>query len=140
MSPPLPFINEEGAGQKHSDLCHYSQAVVLPNGIVKCSGQGGWTTTGDLTDDVERQVDLAFENVDRVLQAVGLRGWEDVYLLRSYSVNIETDFNIIVDRLKKRIPGHRPVWTAIGVPKLAFPQMMVELEVEAYAPNKATQA
>jgi enamine deaminase RidA (YjgF/YER057c/UK114 family) len=43
----LEYINEEGAGQKHSDLAHYSQAVVIRN-IAKLSGQGGWDNKGDL--------------------------------------------------------------------------------------------
>ncbi|KAK4893229.1 hypothetical protein LTR27_008350 [Elasticomyces elasticus] len=74
----LQYINEEGAGQKHSDACHYSQCVVLGN-IVKCSGQGGWDTEGNLdVNDWKGQIDLAFENVDRVLRAAGLRGWEDL--------------------------------------------------------------
>ena len=127
----LTYINEQGAGQKHSDLCHYSQAVVLGN-IVKCSGQGGWEQSGALNaDDIPGQVDLAFQNVDRVLQASGLRGWEDVYSIRSYHVDIGASFDLIVKRLKERIPGHRPIWTAIAVPQLAFPAMRIEIEVEA---------
>lgn len=99
---------------------------------MKCAGQGGWTTTGDLdATDTKKQVDLAFENVDRVLQAAGLRGWEDVYLIRSYHVDMEASFDYVVEKLKKRIPGHRPVWTCIAVPRLAFPAMLVEIEVEA---------
>ncbi|GME23600.1 Endoribonuclease L-PSP/chorismate mutase-like protein [Neofusicoccum parvum] len=130
----LKYYNEEGAGQKHSDLCHYSQAVVMPHGIVKCSGQGGWDTTGKLDpNDIQGQVELAFQNVDRVLQTVGLRGWEDVYSIRSYHMDMEGSFDKMVELLKKRIPGHRPVWTCIGVPKLAFPDMRVEIEVEAFA-------
>ncbi|OOF91494.1 hypothetical protein ASPCADRAFT_9422 [Aspergillus carbonarius ITEM 5010] len=128
----LTYINESGAGQKHSDLCHYSQAVVLGD-IIKCSGQGGWTETGELdSDDIQRQVDLAFKNVDRVLQACGLRGWEDVYAVRSYHVDMDSSYDIVVEKLKKRIPGHRPIWTALAVPKLAFPPMLIEIEVEAY--------
>jgi enamine deaminase RidA (YjgF/YER057c/UK114 family) len=127
----LTYINEEGAGQKHSDLCHYSQAVILGN-IVKCSGQGGWDQTGTLdAENIPRQVDLAFINVDRVLQASGLRGWEDVYSIRSYHVDISSSYDLIVNKLKERVPGHRPIWTAIAVPQLAFPAMKIEIEVEA---------
>ncbi|KAL3431614.1 endoribonuclease L-psp family protein [Aspergillus tetrazonus] len=129
----LTFVNDNGAGQKHSDLCHYSQAVILPGNIVKCAGQGGWTQSGDLNaKDVRRQVDLAFQNVDRVLQAAGLKGWEDVYLIRSYHVDMGASYDYFVDKLKTRIPGHRPVWTAIAVPRLAFPLMLIEIEVEAF--------
>ncbi|KAH6673501.1 Endoribonuclease L-PSP/chorismate mutase-like protein [Halenospora varia] len=128
----LTYVNEEGAGQKHSDLCHYSQAVILGD-VVKCSGQGGWDSTGAMDDtNTELQVKLAFENVDKVLQATGLRGWEDVYSVRSYHVDIGKSFPIVVEMLKKRIPGHRPIWTSIGVPKLAFPEMLIEIEVEAW--------
>ncbi|KAM0330763.1 hypothetical protein ACHAQA_003717 [Verticillium albo-atrum] len=127
----LKFLNEEGAGQKHSDLCHYSQAVILPGGVVKASGQGGWDTTGklDATDSLG-QVKLAFENVDRVLRAAGLRGWDDVYSIRSYHLDIDTTFPIMVEELKRQLP-HRPIWTSLAVPRLAFKDMLIEIEVEA---------
>ncbi|KAI9038296.1 uncharacterized protein KD926_010952 [Aspergillus affinis] len=127
----LSYHNDPGAGQKHSDLCHYSQAVIVGN-IVKCSGQGGWDHQGNLGENnPNEQIDLAFENVDRVLQSVDLRGWEDVYLVRSYHVDMGASFDRVVEKLKRRIPGHRPVWTAISVPRLAFPTMLIEIEVEA---------
>lgn len=33
----LQYFNDRGAGQKLSDICHFSQAVVLGD-TVKCSG------------------------------------------------------------------------------------------------------
>ncbi|KAL4882159.1 hypothetical protein BJY04DRAFT_217481 [Aspergillus karnatakaensis] len=138
----LTYVNEAGAGQKHSDLCHYSQAVLLPTDtrIVKCAGQGGWTNSGDLdASNVRGQVDLAFENVDRVLQAAGLKGWEDVYLVRSYHVDMDSSYDYVVEKLKTRIPEHRPVWTAIAVPRLAFPAMLIEIEVEAFDSRSGKQ-
>ncbi|KAJ4357328.1 uncharacterized protein N0V89_001903 [Didymosphaeria variabile] len=129
----LSYNNPPGAGEKHSEIGHYSQSVDLDNGIVKCSGQGGWDPeSGDLdANDPIKQVELAMKNVDVVLQAAGLRGWEDVYLLRSYHCDIRSTWQPTVEALKKRIPGHRPVWTAVAVPHLAFPAMQIELEVEA---------
>jgi enamine deaminase RidA (YjgF/YER057c/UK114 family) len=132
----LHYYDEPGAGTENGKNFHYRQAVVLGN-TVKCSGQGGWTNDGKLdANDPIRQVDLAFENVDRVLQTVGLRGWEDVYLLRSYHVDMGATYDYVVKKLKERIPDHRPVWTAIAVPRLAFSSMQIELEVEAYVPEK----
>jgi len=129
----LKYLNEEGAGQQNSDQFHYSQVVILGD-IVKCAGQGGWDTTGALdANDIEGQIDLAFQNVDRVLQVAGLRGWEDVYSVRSYHVDMDASFQLVVDRFKKRIPDHRPIWTCIGVTRLALPDMLIEIEVEAYA-------
>lgn len=45
---------------------------------------------------------------------------------------MDTSYDFVVEKLRQRIPGHRPMWTAIGVPKLAFLLMLIELEVEAY--------
>lgn len=135
----LTYTNEAGAGQKHSDEGHYSQAVTLPAtaDIVKCAGQGGWDNTGYCdADNIKLQIDNAFDNVDRVLQAVGLRGWEDVYSVRSFHVDTDESWPLMVEKLKKRVPGHRPIWTAIGVPTLAFPPMKIEIEVEAYKGKK----
>jgi enamine deaminase RidA (YjgF/YER057c/UK114 family) len=108
-------------------------AVALPNGIIKCSGQGGWDpTTGALdANNSDEQIAIAMKNVDLVLKAAGLRGWEDVYHLRSYHTDIRSSWDPLVKALKERIPGHRPCWTAVAVPHLAFPQMLIELEVEA---------
>jgi enamine deaminase RidA (YjgF/YER057c/UK114 family) len=78
---------------------------------------------------------LAFEKVDRVLQAVGLRGWDDVCLIRTYHVDMGSSYDHVVKTLKERIPGHRPVWTAVAVPRLAFLTMLIEIEVEAYDPR-----
>ena len=76
----LTYINEQGAGQKHSNLGHYSQAVIIEN-TAKLAGQGGWDNDGNLDQyDWKQQIKNAFDNVDRVLQAAGFRGWEDVSL------------------------------------------------------------
>lgn len=86
----LNYINEPGAGQKHSDMAHYSQIVVIGN-VAKLSGQGGWDETGDLSNyDWKQQLDNAFDNVDRVLQAAGFRGWEDVGSKISFSKSVQS--------------------------------------------------
>ncbi|EUC54436.1 L-PSP endoribonuclease family protein, partial [Rhizoctonia solani AG-3 Rhs1AP] len=96
----LTYINYEGAGQANSDMCHYSQAVIIGD-IVKASGQGGWDNAGNVdANDAKGQVDFAFENVDKALRAVGLRHWEDVFSVRSYHRDIETTFPIVVEKPK----------------------------------------
>jgi hypothetical protein len=54
-----------------------------------------------------------------------------VYLLRNYQLDIGNHWELLVEALKRRVPGHRLIWTALSVPRLAFPAMSVELEVEA---------
>ncbi|KAJ4319538.1 hypothetical protein N0V94_003873 [Neodidymelliopsis sp. IMI 364377] len=129
----LKYNNPPGASQKFSDQGHYSQTVDLGNGTIKCAGQGGWNPqSGELdATDSPKQVQLAIENVDLILKEAGLRGWEDVYLLRSYHTDIGSTWELAAEALKRRIPSHRPVWTAVGVASLAFPAMLIELDVEA---------
>ncbi|GAB1520959.1 hypothetical protein RhiTH_004048 [Rhizoctonia solani] len=132
----LTYVNYQGAGQTNSDECHYSQAVIIGD-IVRTSGQGGWDDSGEVkANDAKGQVDLAFENIDKALRAVGLRGWEDVFSVRSYHRDIDTTFPIVVEKFKERIPGHRPTWTCVQVARLAFPAMDIEIEVEAYRGKK----
>lgn len=54
-----------------------------------------------------------------------------VYSLRSYQVDMGDRWQYIAEKLNTRIPGHRPLWTCLSVAQLAFPEMLVELEVEA---------
>ena len=75
----LEYGNEPGAGESHGEAYHYTQFVHLPNGITKLSGQGGWTNDGSIdANDWKAQIENAFDNVERVLKAAGMSGWEDV--------------------------------------------------------------
>lgn len=51
--------------------------------------------------------------------------------MRSYQLDIVSEFGFLSETLKKRVSGHRPVWTAVGVRSLALPTMFIEIEVEA---------
>ncbi|TQV97046.1 endoribonuclease l-PSP domain-containing protein [Cordyceps javanica] len=125
------YVNGPGAGEGLSGQYWYSQSVSLGN-TVKCSGQGGWDENGKVpTGDAAKQIEYAFKNVDQLLQAAGLRGWEDVIAVRSYHVGVSNTLDLYVSYLKKRIPCHRPTSTVIGVSELAQPGMLIELEVEA---------
>ncbi|TIB97311.1 YjgF-like protein [Wallemia mellicola] len=115
---------------------NYSQAVKLGNGIVKCSGQGGWEDNGDLIGkDTSEQIEKAFKNVDRVLRKAGCNGWQDVYSVRSYHVELKKYLDKFVEVFKQWTPSHQPIWTCIGVTELGAPNMNVEIEVEAYNKN-----
>jgi enamine deaminase RidA (YjgF/YER057c/UK114 family) len=41
----------------------------------------------------------------------------------------------MVRELKKWTPDHKPIWTCIGVEKLAEDEMKVEIEVVAHDPK-----
>ena len=45
----------------------------------------------------------------------------------------------MIRNLRKYCPGHQPVWTLIGPAKLAFPEMKVEIQVEAHVATGAAK-
>lgn len=131
----LKYLIPSGTSELLYKENHYTQVVRIPGTpIVKLSGQGGWDSQKmDIdADDVEKQVELAFKNVELMLQHAGLKGWEDVYLQRTYHVGIERSLKLVTEKSRKYCPNHAPVWTAIEVPKLGDPRMLIEIEVEAY--------
>ncbi|BCS17192.1 uncharacterized protein APUU_10020S [Aspergillus puulaauensis] len=122
-------VYKEVEDQSH-DL-YYSQAVIVGN-IVKTSGQGGWDSTGNIPTDVEKQVELAFENVSKALRAAnsGL-SWDNVYAVRTLHTDIEKSADFVIAGFKKHMPKHRPIWTCVQIEKLGVEGMQVEIEVEA---------
>ncbi|VUC36378.1 unnamed protein product [Clonostachys rosea] len=129
----LKYFNYEGVGATNNRLYSYSQSVRVGN-VVKCSGQGGWDKDGNIDEtDLQKQIDLAFQNVEKNLKDSGLRGWPDVYAVRSYHISLSGSFDLMVEQFRKWMPGHQPTWTCVGVTELGIPGMIVEIEVEAYA-------
>ncbi|GAQ11628.1 rutC family protein YjgH [Aspergillus lentulus] len=129
----LQYYNYPGVGEANNRDYSYSQAVRIGD-IVKCSGQGGWDDSGNIDgNDLPGQIVKAFQNVEKNLRNAGLRGWEDVYSVRSYHISLEKSFDLMVEQLKKAMPCHQPIWTCVGVRELGIPGMIVEIEVEAKA-------
>lgn len=132
MSLSPQFYNYPGT-EANSESFHYSQAVKIGN-TVKTSGQGGWDAEGNITPDVEKQVAIAFENVEKALKSVDSRlSWANVYAVRSYHINVADTFDTVTDLFKKMIP-HRPIWTCVEIGKLGIEGMLIEIEVEAALP------
>lgn len=59
-----------------------------------------------------------------------------VYRITSYHAPQSPEaMEIMVRTLKKYTPNHKPLWTAVGVQRLAFDDMFVEIEVSAHVPS-----
>jgi enamine deaminase RidA (YjgF/YER057c/UK114 family) len=98
------------------------------------------TVTDKIDSDINLQIERAFDNVEHTLKTAGARGWEDVFFfLRSHHLPCnEEAMEAMVRCLKKYCPNHQPAWTCLGVPRLAFDDMRVEIEVRAHVPaNRA---
>ena len=127
---PAAFHNYPGIESKSTQF-HFSQAVVLGN-TIRTSGQGGWQEDGDIAADLDREVELAFENVAKALKAANLNAsWRNVVSMRSYHTDIDRSAEFVIDRMRSFMPDHRPVWTCVEIRKLGVPGMNVEIEVEA---------
>ncbi|KAF4344279.1 endoribonuclease l-psp family [Fusarium beomiforme] len=129
------YTTPPGFTQTLSDAVHYSQAVDLGNGHFKISGQGGWNSEGEISSDIETETEQTIQNVEDVLKAAGLRGWEDVYYVRSYHTDVDATLSPLAEALKKRIPDNRPGGVVLGVAKLALQGMRLEIEVDAKRSN-----
>ena len=54
----------------------------------------------------------------------------DCYKLVVYLVSLDAEkmFGPMIESLRKWFPGHKPLLSAVGLEKLAFPGMNVEIE------------
>lgn len=83
--------------------------------------------------DMEAQVRLALDNVEAVLSEAGM-SLADIVRLNIYTTDVDTFFgahHLIVERLGAA--GTQPPGTLLGVARLAFPELLVELEATAQA-------
>lgn len=120
--------------ESQSISLHYSQTVVIGN-TVRTSGQGGWDCNGEIPKDPAKQVELAFLNIFKALQAVSPKlGWSNVYAVRSLHTNIEETSGYVISSFRQSMPNHRPIWTSCEITKLGLEGMVVEIEVEAILP------
>jgi enamine deaminase RidA (YjgF/YER057c/UK114 family) len=106
---------------------------------------GGWDPESAppvfTAKDVKSQIDQAFSNIDLTLKTAGGKGMSQVFRINSYHPNSSLEaMAAMKENLEKWFPDHRPIWTAVGVEKLAFDEMLIEIEAAAYDPQKAQAA
>jgi len=103
--------------------------------------KGGWVCeTSKIHEDMDEEVDQAFANVDHCLKDAGGKGWCQVYRVNLYVTVINDQMmGALVRNLKKWMPDHQPIMTAVGVAQLGLPGMRVEVEVVAHDPEGAAE-
>jgi enamine deaminase RidA (YjgF/YER057c/UK114 family) len=129
---PRPvFIVPKGVGEHMRDNYHYSQGVLVDNRL-HVTGQGGWDEAFAIPEDPIQQIRNSFNNVAGVL-AEGGSSWNDVVEIFSYHVGEidDTVLATVVEELRKWCPSHQPLWTVLGVERLALPPMKVEITATA---------
>jgi len=116
----------------------YTHVVEItgPARVVYIAGQLGLDKEGKAVGDFRAQTTQAFENLKIALAAAGA-GFEHVVKINNYLVDIAaniTTFREVRDRyLNTAAP---PASTAVGVPGLARPGALFEIEAIAVLPSR----
>jgi enamine deaminase RidA (YjgF/YER057c/UK114 family) len=101
--------------------------------VLICAGQTSTTADGASlhAGDMRAQVARALDNLETVLEQAGL-ALGDVVRLNYYTTDIEAYFGA-ADVLGARLAaaGCRPASTLLGVARLAFPELLIEIEATA---------
>ncbi|MXY42078.1 MAG: RidA family protein [Rhodospirillaceae bacterium] len=113
----------------------YNQAELLvgTNRHLVCAGQTAVDADGNPQHpgDMRRQIALALDNLEAVLNAAGM-GLADVVRLNLYTTDVDEalkHFDILGSRFGP--VGAAPPMTLLGVARLALPPLMFEIEATA---------
>jgi enamine deaminase RidA (YjgF/YER057c/UK114 family) len=113
---------------------HRYSAAIRSGDLLFVSGQVGSREDGSPELDFERQVQLAFDNLNAVLAAAGCT-FDDVVDVTTFHTDPESQFEAIMAVREKAIgDAPYPNWTAVGVNWLAG--FDFEIKVIARIPGK----
>lgn len=125
--------NPEGLSQPDG----YSQIVTVEgeHKAIYLGGKAGVRADGSVPESLAEQSDLIFDNVRLALAEAGATP-RDVIEIQIFIVDLEeVDPTPVYDDVRAFFPdGHEPVSMVIGVSALAYPSLLVELNVRAVVP------
>jgi enamine deaminase RidA (YjgF/YER057c/UK114 family) len=108
--------------------------VTGPGRTVYFAGQLGIDKSGKMGANAREQMEIAFENVKAALASVGA-SFENVVKLNNYIIDIGTNIAHYREVRDKYVnTAAPPASTTIGVPQLARPGALFEVEAIAVLP------
>ena len=122
---PWPWSVEMGFNQ--------GEIVVGKSRELVCSGQTAMSAEGvpQHEGDMAAQVSLALDNLEAVLAGAGMT-LANVVRLNIYTTDVDAFFEAMGSFTPRlAAAGVRPPGTLLGVSRLAFPELLVELEATA---------
>jgi enamine deaminase RidA (YjgF/YER057c/UK114 family) len=120
---------------KWQDQFAFSQAIEVSGATrtLYCAGQTSVDGEGQPmhAGNMSAQVDQAFQNLASVLEAAGFT-LSDVVRLNYYTTDVDRFFQA-QDVVKRHLgqAGSQPAGVLLGVARLAFPDLLVEIEATA---------
>jgi len=113
----------------------FNQGELVEGGrrVLYCSGQTALDENAkpQHEGDMRAQIALALDNLEAVLKEGGM-GLSNVVRLTVYTTDVDAtiqSFDALVGRLDTA--GVKPAQTLLGVARLAFPELLVEIEATA---------
>ena len=112
----------------------FSQAIEVKGAtrLLVCSGQTAVNDDGSppTSADMDVQVQKAFENLGAVLRDAGMSA-SDVVRVNYYTTDVDELIAVLGPRAAAFFGPNLPASTLLGVTRLAFPQLKVEIEATA---------
>ena len=104
----------------------------MPRELLVCSGQTAMGPDGSLpaSADMGQQVRVAVENVVTVLSAGGMTP-ADIVKSTIYTTDVDACIGVLGQTVQEVLGSAMPASTLVGVSRLAFPELLVEIEVLA---------
>ena len=88
--------------------------------------------TEEYPENISKEVDQAFDNVEHAIKHAGGKGWDQVYKTRIYiTVPLDDIAEPIIRNMKERCKNHGPLMTVVQVAAL-YKTMRIEIEAEAH--------
>ena len=113
----------------------FSQAIEVTGGsrVLYCAGQTSVDEQGRPlhVGDMRKQLETALQNLETVLKAAGFT-LADVTRLNYYTTDVDKFFeshDVLTNRFSQA--GCQPSGTLLGVARLAFPGLLIEMEATA---------
>ena len=122
-----PWTWQEPYGFVHGNVVPAGARTLYVAGQASTDDEGRPVHAGDMLAQVRRSL----ENVETVLGAAGMT-LADVVRMNFFTTDVDAFFeahDLLVQRYAEA--GCRPASTLLGVARLAFPEMLVELEATA---------
>ena len=124
-----PWSWQDQFGYVQANEISGAQRTLYCSGVGSIDAEGRPVHAGDMA----AQVGLALDNLEAILREAGL-GLGDVVRLTYFTTDVDLFFaayGAAVERLQAA--GCRPASTLLGVARLAYPEMLVEIEATAVA-------